>query len=342
MPSRLPSRNIRLTGARNRMQRIPTLDGWRAVAILLVVAHHVGRSLGNESWVVWRGVIGVDVFFAISGLLITSQLLQDGGLRQFYIRRAFRILPPAVLYLVVVLLLGLTNGADFLHCFLISRNYSAGTMFTGHFWSLSLEEQFYLVWPILLLWSGKRAPAVGLAGIVAVCVWRYYAWWHVGAFYTHTEQRCDGLLWGCLTAFWLRDAKCRIGRIVSAMCIAGAIAVWSVPVFLPLMPALLAMGVLGTVRSPSWAFSRLLDCKILVWIGQRSYGIYLWQQLLIFAPVRIPMAARLMLVFLWPAVLYRYFETPLRQIGRRMAKAVGRQPQAGQAQACPTPAPFRI
>ncbi|HUK18095.1 MAG TPA: acyltransferase [Bryobacteraceae bacterium] len=324
------------------MQRIPTLDGWRAVAILLVVAHHVGRSLGNESTVVWRGVAGVDVFFAISGLLITSQLLEDGNLRRFYIRRAFRILPAAALYLVVVLLLGLTNGADFRHCLLISRNYSLGTLYTGHFWSLSLEEQFYLVWPITLMLSGKRARVLALVCILAVCVWRPIVWWHWGAGYEHTDQRCDGLLWGCLAAFWLRSAKFGIGRVPSAACMAAAIAVWGVRLFLPFMPALLAVGVLGTVQSPCWAFSRLLDSKVLVWIGQRSYGIYLWQQLLIFAPVRIPMAVRLVLVFLWPAVLYRYFETPLRQMGRRIAKGIGRQEHVREAQACPTPSLFRI
>jgi peptidoglycan/LPS O-acetylase OafA/YrhL len=300
-----------------------------------VIAHHVGRACGLGSWVVWRGVIGVDIFFAISGLLITSQLLEQSDLRQFYVRRAFRILPPASLYLLTVALLGLTYRTDLLSCLFIHRNYTIGPEYTGHFWSLSLEEQFYLAWPLVLLWSRKRGPTAALVAIAAVCAWRYYVGWHFGVLYhERTELRCDGLLWGCVGAFLLRAGSFRIGRMAAAGCLVAAPAIWGVPAFLPFMPALLAAGVMGTVVWPEWALSRLLESRVLVWIGQRSYGIYLWQQLFIFAPVRIPMAVRLALAFLWPAVLYRYFESPLRHMGRRIAKRVGKQ--AGQAQARPT------
>jgi peptidoglycan/LPS O-acetylase OafA/YrhL len=307
------------------VRRIPTLDGWRCIAILLVIGHHIATSYGNESALAWHGVIGVDVFFAISGLLITSQLLVDGHLGRFYIRRAFRILPPAVLYLAAAGLLGLASRPEILHCLLIVRNYiGAGTGFTAHFWSLSLEEQFYLVWPLLLLLSGKRGQAVALAGIAAVCVWRYYAWWYIGLSYMHTDQRCDGLLWGCVAAYCLREGKLKIGRLPAVAALTAGAFLWSVPLFFPLTPMLLAVGVLGTVQQPEWGFSRFLESKALVWVGQRSYGIYLWQQLFLFAPWRIPMVARLALVFLVPAILYRYFETPLRLWGRRLAQQVGK------------------
>ena len=221
------------------MKRIPTLDGWRAIAILLVIVHHVATSYGNEGPLAWHGIIGVDVFFAISGLLITSQLLVDGHLGRFYIRRAFRILPPAVLYLAAVGLLGLASRPEILHSLLIVRNYAGGTRITGHFWSLSLEEQFYLAWPLLLLWSGRRAQCVGLILIAAVSAWRFYAWWYIGLAYMHTDQRCDGLLWGCMAAFLLREGKLKIGKLTALGAMVAAACMWSVPAFFSFVPAFL-------------------------------------------------------------------------------------------------------
>lgn len=309
------------------MKRIPTLDGWRAVAILVVLCHHIAAFNGNESWWLQHGRMGVDVFFAISGLLITSQLLQNNNLRTFYIRRVFRILPPAILYLVVVFTLHLIDSRDLAHCLLIERNFVAGSEYTGHFWSLSLEEQFYLLWPIVLLWSGKRAPTVAFAGIVAVCIWRAFGLSHGLGGYARTDMRCDGLLWGCLTAFALRSGNLKLGRIIPIICLCASICFWANPIFMPLTPLLLALMVLGTIQEPTWAVSRLLDSKPLVWIGQRSYGIYLWQILIIFAPVNVPMALKVGLVFIWCSFLYWVFESPLRRIGRKLASYSTRRKQ---------------
>lgn len=266
--------------------------------------------------------MGVDLFFAISGLLITSQLMEGGDLRSFYIRRAFRILPPAILYLGVVFALGLVARGDVFACLAIHRNYVRGSNFSVHFWSLSLEEQFYLVWPFVLQRSGKRAPTAAFIGIAAVCIWRALAAPHLTGWFIRTEERCDGLLWGCLAAFWLRERAFRPGKIASALCLAGAVAVWQVPLLMSLMPALLAVGVLGSVQEPTWWLSRLLESKPLVWVGQRSYGIYLWQMLFLLAPLNVPLALRLVLSVSLPALPYRFFEMPLRRVGRRIAAAV--------------------
>lgn len=279
--------------------------------------------------------MGVDLFFAISGLLITSQLLEDGNLRRFYIRRAFRILPPALLYLGTVLVFHLTNVTDVLHCLLFLRNYGGGPWYTGHFWSLSLEEQFYLIWPLLLICAHKRANLVAVLVIAAVCAWRTYAWTHGEVFYVRTEQRCDGLLWGCLSAFCLKKGTVRVGPLLSGACLVAGVMVWSIPGFLPVMPMLLSLGILGTVQNPQSIFSRALESKPLVWIGQRSYGIYLWQELLLF--LAIPLTFRLVLVFLWPSALYRWFETPLRKVGRSLAGQV-----AGNVRSFAVAAPLQI
>ena len=153
-----------------------SLDGWRAIAVGAVMLDHaqpfgprfVQHHLQNN------GAEGVWLFFAISGLLICSRMIAEEStygrvsLRNFYIRRAFRILPAALLYLLVIALLGSLNVLPFdlpswLGAVFFYRNYwhyffgaNAGSWFTGHFWSLSVEEQFYLLWPAALLLLGKR------------------------------------------------------------------------------------------------------------------------------------------------------------------------------------------
>ena len=145
--------------------RIPTLDGWRGIAILLVLFDHtmnVFRGYGASPWV-QTGQHGVTLFFVLSGFLITSSLLNGPiDLRSFYIRRIFRLMPVAWAYLGLLLLLNLrvhvVSKSAVLASLFFYRNFEAATFgsATWHFWSLSLEEQFYLVWPIVLLLAGAR------------------------------------------------------------------------------------------------------------------------------------------------------------------------------------------
>lgn len=276
--------------------------------------------------------MGVDVFFAISGLLITSQLFENANLKQFYIRRAFRILPPALFYLAVLFVLHLIDGTEVLHCLTIQRNYTGGPVFDDHFWSLSLEEQFYLVWPFLLLFSGKHAPKVAFALILCIAVWRPFAMNHETLWYARTEMRADGLLWGCLSAFWFRKGIIRPSQSVAMASMLVAVLMWIGPEFLALTPLLISIAVVGTAQQSEWLVSRVLESKPLVWIGQRSYGIYLWQQLFIFTPVKVPLAIRLGASILVPALLYRVMETPLRQVGKRLARPFGQRKPAAIAE----------
>ena len=153
---------------------IPTLDGWRAIAILLVLTHHLGTAFyGRENY--WAssptrfGVIGVPIFFGLSGFLITALLLQEFqshgriSLAGFYLRRSFRILPPLFVYISAVGLLGLlATRLELVSSFLFFRNYipdiRAG-LYTYHLWSLSVEEHFYLLWPLALcfLLRGRKS-----------------------------------------------------------------------------------------------------------------------------------------------------------------------------------------
>jgi peptidoglycan/LPS O-acetylase OafA/YrhL len=320
-PPTMTGKTIAPQAART-MKRIPTLDGWRAAAILAVIGHHVAASYGHESLWLWHGAMGVDIFFAVSGLLITSQLLQNSSLKNFYIRRVFRILPPAFLYLAVVFALHLITGGDLLACLLIRRNYIVGSGYTSHFWSLSLEEQFYLVWPLVLLWSGRRAKLTAFLCIIALCIWRAVALTHLNITalaYSRTDMRCDGLLWGCISAYILRAGTIKIGKVMPPVCLGVAVLVFGIPYFLPILPILLSCVVLGTIQEPTSVLSRVLEWKPLIWIGERSYGLYLWHVLFITAPINLPMIVKVGATVVWCALMYRCFETPLRKMGRKLA-----------------------
>jgi peptidoglycan/LPS O-acetylase OafA/YrhL len=167
------------------MNRIPSLDGWRGIAILLVLFDHVQRMLLGHFLVAWTetGQYGVTVFFVLSGFLITATLLgQPINLRCFYTRRLFRLMPVAWTYLVFVGIFGLLSGVNWfswceiLSCILFFRNYviiNGHGLASGHFWSLSIEEQFYLVWPTFLLLAGRRRALWGaVCGILACTIVR--------------------------------------------------------------------------------------------------------------------------------------------------------------------------
>lgn len=189
-------------------QRIPELDGVRGIAILAVFLNHTQPTLSG-------GFLGVDLFFALSGFLITGILLNEFNrtgsisLRSFYYRRALRLLPALVVFLLVC--------APWAHW-----QATTATMFyfanwhsfeflgpLVHTWSLSVEEQFYIAWPVVLLLLlrlklSKTAIAAGLITIIAlIFIWRLYllksgASWERA--YKGTDTHTEGLLIGCVIA----------------------------------------------------------------------------------------------------------------------------------------------
>src|SRR5258708_2018236 len=172
------------------VHRIPSLDGLRALSIFLVLALHSIQRLEVNSpisflWVgIFNGATGVFIFFVISGYLITSLLLREHekrgsiSLRGFYFRRAMRILPPLYVYVGVLLLLGLAGKLpifklDIISALFFFHDYALSLMWSlEHFWSLSIEEQFYLIWPVLLLYCLRRPGAEGrsTAGKIAIAI----------------------------------------------------------------------------------------------------------------------------------------------------------------------------
>ena len=162
-----------------KSRTIPSLDGMRATSILLVVAGHSAEHFTSSLRIPVRSYLlfahtGVSVFFIISGFLITSLLLKELdatgtiGLRRFYLRRSFRIFPPFYLYLSIVSLLTLAGvfhiqlrallfAATYMSNYYLGPGGSSAAL--QHTWSLSLEEQFYLVWPAALLFLRRSSTA---------------------------------------------------------------------------------------------------------------------------------------------------------------------------------------
>ena len=157
------------------MKRIPSLDGLRAISILLVVFGHLARRLHGPQ-LFWENypLIGVRIFYVISGYLITHILIREQQrsgtikLRDFYIRRAFRIFPAALVFLVIVIAFN-WSGLHWYHiaaAFLYLVNFDfTRPWFLGHLWSLSVEEQFYFLWPGVLKRWYKHALFI-LVGVI--------------------------------------------------------------------------------------------------------------------------------------------------------------------------------
>lgn len=208
--------------ARSASSYIPTLDGWRCIAITLVLINHSIKWLGFgttklahflhyagiTSHTARSGTNGVGIFFCLSGFLITTRLIDQGiSLQTFYIRRAFRILPAALTYLAVIAALAIVGAItvswqQIVGSLFFYRNYlNKSDWFTGHYWSLSIEEQFYLFWPFVLLFVGfKRARVFAIVGIFGVVVWRQLNWPLPWEAIHHTGMRLDAILCGSVMA----------------------------------------------------------------------------------------------------------------------------------------------
>jgi peptidoglycan/LPS O-acetylase OafA/YrhL len=279
----------------------PALDGLRGIAVAAVVAYHLGWIRG--------GYLGVDAFFVLSGFLITSLLVReheaDGhiGLRAFWARRARRLLPALLLLLVVLAVVArdTTPRRDFLGALgyvanwqHIWANVSYFDAFTQpsplrHTWSLAVEEQFYLLWPIVvavvLRIGGRRALAVTcLAGIAASAV--LMAAWYEPAdpsrVYYGTDTRAQLLLVGALLALLsLRRCSQTLGMIALALCVAAMVALPDHAHALyrggMLLNATFVAVVLAAVVSrPDARLARVLGVAPLRGLGKVSYGVYLW------------------------------------------------------------------
>jgi peptidoglycan/LPS O-acetylase OafA/YrhL len=320
----------------------------------------------NDGWLHDRGVLGVAVFFAISGVLIGSRLLQeearDGriSLRGFYVRRAFRILPAAMLYLLVAACLmaaglyrPLPHWQGWWASLLFWRNFlpvlhtPVQGWITAHFWSLSLEEQFYLLLPGLLVLSRGRRVSTLVTLIVLLFAWGNFALYRmflagVPIVEARPDVALNVLFVPALAAVLLRSESVRgwIARLVRpwplillaifleqkvAGHLHGVVGAEFGYLGEHILAVLMTALVLSTALHPAGWLSRLLELAPLRWVGRISYGLYLWQQIFMtqhFAPgegfgANAHHGLNWLLTFVCAATTYSMVERPLVRLGHR-------------------------
>jgi peptidoglycan/LPS O-acetylase OafA/YrhL len=333
---------------------IPTLDGWRAIAILLVLFEHASfRTFRPVGWTQLGGH-GVEIFFVLSGFLITGKLLEDNSLSRFYMRRVFRILPILIAYISAISVLGFALqripllGSEIAASLLFVRNYcffplmtSTGAgWFTSHLWSLSIEEQFYLVWPLVLLRFAKsslrgRMLAAALlfasycAIVALVHVGRFL---HLGGWHWIPNLSYAGLIVGCVLRISLCNTNVAaalkqifLGRSMAVVAfVAAYIALFHARVTL-FDPVLCGVAVCATLVEPNGLIGRWLEFSVLRWIGRLSYSLYIWQQLFLgFGVVYRPFALfsqfpfNLAATVMVASLSYYLLERPMMRLGHAL------------------------
>ena len=292
------------------------LDGLRGVAILAVVAFHGEVPLARG------GFLGVDAFFVLSGFLITSLLYEEWRrtgtirLRAFYARRAFRLLPALFVLLVALFAYAMNIPwldqrrrllAEIVFTLLYVANWAQALElvpsldFLSHAWSLAIEEQFYLVWPLglLLVLRARLRPRHAIAlltlAILASALLRARLWHGVGSFprvFFGSDTRADAPLIGCLLALalaWWGLPVSRVGRLLArataAVASVGLLALamrasWLASYMydggFTLVAVAVAAVILGALSAPHGIVGRVLATSVLVGLGRISYGVYLW------------------------------------------------------------------
>lgn len=341
------------------MRYSPSLDGIRGIAIVTVCLAHYGVPI------IQRGGFGVDVFFTLSGFLITSILLGehtktgDINFRNFYVRRLLRLFPALFCLLAVYGTLVTLFGKD------LSRHYTdialvffyvanwAGAAGLnrpgelGHTWSLSVEEQFYFLWPVIFFLLIKKWGARGLFAVSVgltllsmsemFLLARSVPWWRV---YYGFDTRAFTLLIGCCFAivfhFWKeRITLARHLEAVLPWVAFGGMALFMFrrdaflsdpdffrgPIFI--IP-LLTVGLIYTAVMPGFSISKaVLSNRVLVYFGKRSYGLYLWHYwiLNVVNPKQIaPLLGCALASLIVTEVSYRLIELPFLSLKHKFAK----------------------
>ncbi|HEY5011396.1 MAG TPA: acyltransferase family protein, partial [Acidimicrobiia bacterium] len=356
-------------GSGARLPYLPGLDGLRAVSVVAVLLYHYR---GDRS-LLRGGFLGVEVFFVISGYLITSLLLAESrtsariDLRQFWARRIRRLWPALVAMMLVTGLivaifyhedLGRLRG-DLAFGFYAENWWHIvhGVSYVDlaadagrrqpfqHLWSLAVEEQFYVVWPLLFVlgrWFGLGRLRVFTA-VIAVLSWLAMVWFATHGNQNHaylgTEARAYGPLVGALLAFVYppRRRSVSVGARAGAILdLAGAASLiglatlfvtarqtstWLYVGGFPLTD-LFTVVLITVIVSPAADVSRVLGSRPLQWIGLRSYGIYLWgigifeftrPNLDLHTPSAVTLVLRVLLVAAVVELSFRFVETPVRR-----------------------------
>lgn len=355
-------------------ERIPSLDGLRAFSITAVLLGHLAGTHGFpaplahliEHDVVDVANFGVRVFFVISGFLITGLLLSEEAnygrisLGRFYLRRTFRIMPAYIVFLVAVLILrqvgwlALRPG-DVAHAVTYTMNYHLDrAWYVGHLWSLSVEEQFYLLWPATLLLLGvRRGLRAALVFVLLAPLFRIGTWYLVPDWRyligNTFETTGDSIAVGCLLAGWRAGLWKRAWyrRVIASRWIIPALGVLAVVLSSRFRPAVLlgitamnvviALGIDRCVRRSDGVVGRVLNVRPVAYVGLLSYSLYLWQQLFVNRSATVAVASfplNMVLAITLAVLSYYLVERPMLRLRVRVEHE--RLPRRKPGSATPT------
>ncbi len=347
---------------RSRTGYLPSLDGWRAVAILSVIAVHDHPYVvhGHSLRLLQNyGSLGVVLFFAISGILIPWRILEEEALtgrfhlKLFYIRRLFRIQPAAIAYLALIAALALVGvfqiswkhwtGALLMYENFLYRddlnNWTYG-YFTGHFWTLAVEEHFYLLISLALFFFRRhRLRNFAIALVVLKCVQFVLQHHTPDPLLRRTYWQAQVLLWPTTVAIALRHPAIRAwaGRwltpatIFAITAALGAVAYHRSPNWLlNVLEYAFTLWIAATMLHPHSLSTRVLEWPPLRFIGRISYSLYLWHVLFFNADSLVHVHSHVLAVLSGPhlkylsavtAALTSYFllEKPFIRLGHRLA-----------------------
>ena len=327
------------------LPRIPSLDGLRGISIWAVMLAHASghfqqtplhghlmhSALSNLSY------YGVTMFFVISGLLITSLLMREYSqsstinLRHFYRRRTFRILPASLAYIGVVLAVGAPSRPQSVYALTFTTSFFFEQAYKPlqQLWSLSVEEQFYLLWPLIFLLGERRAKRCGLA-VMLLCPMLRLFLKHRG--YAEIEHLApaiaDSIGAGCLLALYYDKTGAFVSRYfvsdagffslcVTSLAVSELVFRYHIVVLWGVVPCMIAL----IIRAAIERRDRILNSGPLVWSGLLSYSLYLWQQpFLVFDGPLNFFTARIVATIGAAYISYRFVEQPALGVLRRLSK----------------------
>ena len=345
--------------------KIPSLDGLRAVSFGIVFLAHAGL------YDIVPGLFGVTVFFFLSGFLITTLMRREYektasfSLPKFYLRRVVRIFPPFYLVLVLAVLAAstglvrggftldavLSQGLHYSNYWIIGHGYEGLPLGTAVYWSLAVEEHFYLLFPWIYFGLVRMRVSGGLqaALLVLLCAfifaWRCYLVFGENASHARTsiasDTRFDSLLFGCALALYENPAMDSTALrertwkwILLPLGIAGLLTsflyrseVFRETVRYTLQGVCLVPVFVCCVRYPSWGLGRLLNARPVAYLGVLSYSLYLTHQVFLYAaehqlPAHIPkagmalVALALTIALSW--LIYQAVEKPCAALRKRL------------------------